>query len=149
MNIKLNAELTSITTKDRAQCAAEWVKLTGVTPGQHLSTPFLRKAISFERQCKVLGGHSAATRRELGRHIKGKPATPNDVNRTEASSAGRALLAGNQLVREWNGRVYRVLVLDDGFELDGRTYRSLSAVARHITGAAWSGPRFFGLKRAS
>ena len=60
-----------------------------------------------------------------------------------------ALSPGNQLVREWNGRIYRVLVLDDGFELDGRRYRSLSAVARHITGAAWSGPRFFGLKKVS
>ena len=56
-----------------------------------------------------------------------------------------ALQPGARLVREWNGRAYIVEVTDDGFLLDDKLYRSLSAIARAITGAHWSGPRFFGL----
>jgi hypothetical protein len=52
---------------------------------------------------------------------------------------------GAHLVREWNGRTYQVEVLNDGYRMDGRTWPSLSAIAKHITGTTWSGPRFFGL----
>jgi hypothetical protein len=52
---------------------------------------------------------------------------------------------GTRLVREWNGRSHFVDVSEDGFVFDGKTYRSLSAIAKRITGAHWSGPRFFGL----
>src|SRR5262249_59794598 len=62
--------------------------------------------------------------------------------------AGPELQAGARLVREWQGRTYEVLVLDEGFSWQGRHYRSLSAVARTITGTAWSGPLFFGLKES-
>ena len=56
------------------------------------------------------------------------------------------LKPGTRLVREWQGRTYDVLVLDDGFSWQGMSYRSLSALAGKITGTAWSGPLFFGLK---
>ena len=56
------------------------------------------------------------------------------------------LAPGSQLVREWQGRTYRVIVLPDGFECDGVRYRSLTAITREITGTAWSGPLFFGLR---
>jgi hypothetical protein len=56
------------------------------------------------------------------------------------------LKPGTRLVREWQGRTYEVLVLDGGFSWQGASYRSLSAVARKITGTPWSGPLFFGLK---
>jgi hypothetical protein len=57
------------------------------------------------------------------------------------------LKSGARLVREWRGRTHEVLVLDDGFSWQGTHYRSLSAVARKITGTRWSGPLFFGLKQ--
>jgi Protein of unknown function (DUF2924) len=56
------------------------------------------------------------------------------------------LKPGARLVREWRGRTHTVMALDDGFEFEGRLYRSLTQIAREITGAHWSGPRFFGLK---
>src|SRR5213075_2363557 len=56
------------------------------------------------------------------------------------------LKSGTRLIREWQGRIYDVLVLDDGFSWQNTHYRSLSALARKITGTAWSGPLFFGLK---
>ena len=59
------------------------------------------------------------------------------------------LKTGTTLVRQWHGHTYAVLVRDDGFEYEGQPYRSLSVIAKRITGAHWSGPRFFGLtKRA-
>ncbi|MCO6419845.1 DUF2924 domain-containing protein [Siccirubricoccus sp. KC 17139] len=54
---------------------------------------------------------------------------------------------GSMLLREWHGRTYTVLALEDGFGMAGQRFASLSEVARHITGAHWSGPRFFGLRR--
>jgi hypothetical protein len=60
--------------------------------------------------------------------------------------ARRELKPGTRLMREWQGRTYEVLVLDDGFSWQNTRYRSLSAIARKITGTAWSGPLFFGLK---
>src|SRR6266851_5171085 len=57
------------------------------------------------------------------------------------------LKPGTRLMREWQGRTYEVVVLDDGFSWQGAQYRSLSAIARKITGTAWSGPLFFGLKQ--
>jgi hypothetical protein len=55
--------------------------------------------------------------------------------------------AGSTLLREWHGRTYTVLALDDGFEMAGKRFASLSEIARQITGTHWSGPRFFGLRR--
>lgn len=60
-----------------------------------------------------------------------------------------SLKTGTRLVRSWNGKSYHVLVCDDGFEFNERHYTSLSHIAREITNAHWSGPRFFGLKKRS
>ena len=119
---------------DRSQCLNAWIAMTGVEPGSRLSARFMRKALIFELQCKHLGGHSAAVRRQLRAGVE------------SSAQPTPGLSLGSQLVREWNGRVYRVDVTADGFEMDGQAYSSLSAVARRITGAEWSGPRFFGLK---
>lgn len=123
---------------DRTRCKTAWAKLTGHLPGAGLSTKFLRRALAFEAQCKERGGHRPVVRRQLrlhaGKTSQGIRATP-------------ALAQGTQLVREWNGRIYRVCVTGDGFELDGQSFTSLSAVAKQITGANWSGPRFFGMVR--
>jgi hypothetical protein len=96
----------------------------------------MEKAIAHETQCKALGGLPAQTRRALAQIAKGKT--------VHAAQAGLAK-AGTHLVREWNGRSYQVEVVEGGFRMDGKDWKSLSAIAKHITGATWSGPRFFGL----
>lgn len=63
-----------------------------------------------------------------------------------AMASDRSLKPGSQLVRHWHDKVYTVTVLDQGFEFEGQLYSSLTPIARQITGAAWSGPRFFGFK---
>jgi hypothetical protein len=74
------------------------------------------------------------------------PETPQGATR---KAAGAFVKPGTRLVREWNGQTHTVLVHADGVEWRGKRYRSLSIVAREITGAHWSGPRFFGLTRLS
>ncbi|MEM7472554.1 MAG: DUF2924 domain-containing protein [Pseudomonadota bacterium] len=129
--------MTDIEEWDRAKCLEAWCKLTGAEPTERLSTRFLRQALVFEAQCKELGGHSSAVKRSLKANA--------NVRGTSKANPAVTLSCGTQLVREWNGRIYRVNVSADGFEMDGRSFNSLSAVAKQITGAQWSGPRFFGL----
>src|SRR5204862_1884723 len=78
------------------------------------------------------------------------PAPPNGTAVQQTGTANRLprpeLKPGTRLIREWQGRTYDVLVIDDGFSWQNTRYRSLSAIARKITGTAWSGPLFFGLK---
>lgn len=135
MTAKLGAAIEDIETWDRSRCQDVWIAKTGAASGSRLSLRLLRKALIFELQCKELGGHSAAIRRQMRAGTKSTPAS------------AQTLTPGTQLVREWNGRVYRVKVTTDGFEMDGQRYSSLSAVAKRITGAEWSGPRFFGLNK--
>lgn len=131
-----------ITKWGKAEFADGWLKLTGTVVGRHPSPTFLRRALAFETQCKALGGHSAAVKQQLRGMMK------NNLERGTPAPSKPTLTTGTQLVREWNGRIYRVLVTDDGFEMDGQSYRSLSAIAKRITGAGWSGPRFFGLNKS-
>ena len=128
--------LTALETADRADLLDHWRDLIGAPPPKNLSLPFLRRAIAFELQCQVRGGPKA-------RMIE-------DLNRIAAGSASRAsvgtrLRTGAKLIREWQGRTWTVEVIDGGFLMGGERYVSLSAIARKITGARWSGPRFFGL----
>ena len=128
----------------RIELVELWSTTHGRSPPKHLSTKFLRRALAYEIQCKQIGGLSAETRRALRAALK------HNGPSNSGSSGPPVLSAGTQLVREWNGRTYRVDVLDNGFRLDGNLYPSISAIARKITGTKWSGPRFFGLvKRKS
>lgn len=135
-------DLETIASMERPECIAAWVRQFGQLPPKHVSTQFMRKALAYEEQVRRFGGHSSAVRKALKAALKErKPGNEPAPARTPAVQ----LRPGTHLVREWNGRTYQVEVLDNGFRLDGRTYRSLSAIARKITGAHWSGPRFFGL----
>jgi len=121
----------------RAACAEDLAAMPGITVPLRLRAETLRRLLTYETQVRALGGVTAGERRALRLVASGK--SVGDV-------AGQAS-AGTHLVREWNGRTYRAEVTDNGVLLDGTTYSSLSAVAKRITGAAWSGPRFFGLTR--
>ena len=121
----------------------EWRRLQRAPPPMRLSRDLLIRGISYRLQEKACGGLSKAVVRKLEtlsadpRHRdKSKPAPPI------------SLKPGVRLVREWRGRTHLVLICADGVEWRGRRYPSLSAVAREITGARWSGPRFFGLSKA-
>jgi Protein of unknown function (DUF2924) len=116
----------------------DWETAFGSPPPPFLSVRFMTRALSYDAQCRANGGLPAQTRRQL-RQIA------NGGSRSTTVTSTASLQSGSHLVREWNGRTYQVEVLPEGYCLDGRTWASLSAIARHITGAHWSGPRFFGL----
>lgn len=111
------------------------------SPAPDLGPDLLRRGIAWRMQERTAGKLSPATRREIDRMI-----ARLNAGEEPAKSGAAKLKPGTRLIRSWGGTVHQVLVLEDGFEHEGGHYRSLSQIARAITGAHWSGPRFFGLK---
>ena len=123
---------------DFASLRRVWEQTFGAAPPRSLSRVFLGRVLLHERQCRTHGWHSATTRRILAAMVNGTPGNG-------AAAPAGSVSAGTHLVREWNGRTYQVEVLDNGYRFDGKTYPSLTAITKRITGTHWSGPRFFGL----
>ena len=134
--VALSADLDALASLKRCELVARWRTTANARPRKHLSAPFMIKAIGFEVQCKAFGYSSKSTERPLKAIARG------DVAKTKLAAF---IKPGTHLMREWNGRTYQVEATKEGYVLDGTMYRSLSAIAKKITGAHWSGPRFFGL----
>src|SRR3984893_9992201 len=117
----------------------EWRRLHRMPPPMRLSRELLIRGIIYQLQERAYGGLSKAAARKLER------ASADPLGRGAAKPAPPiSLMPGTRLVREWRGVTHMVLIHADGIEWRGQRYRSLSLVARKITGARWSGPRFFG-----
>ena len=121
----------------------EWWRLYQTPPPRRLSRDLLIRGIAYKLQENAHGGLSKATQRRLRTLAK----TFAQTGRV-APGRGPRLRPGARLVRQWRGRTYVVTVTETGFEYTGKQYRSLSSIARRITGAHWSGPRFFGVQGA-
>jgi hypothetical protein len=119
----------------------QWRVLYKAEASPHLSRELLLRAVAYRMQELALGGLRPPRQRQLRQFAQ-------QLNESQEGRIRRRpeLKPGTRLVREWQGRTYEVLVLDDGLSWQGTSYRSLSALARKITGTAWSGPLFFGLK---
>jgi hypothetical protein len=126
---------------DIGELRQQWRSLYKAEAPRHLSRELLVRAIAYRMQELAGGGLRPEPQRQLRRIAQ-------QFKETGAATirARPELKPGTRLMREWQGRSYEVLVLDDGFSWQGTHYRSLSAIARKITGTAWSGPLFFGLK---
>jgi Protein of unknown function (DUF2924) len=116
----------------------EWARCHGA-PAPSLASDLMRLGIAYKLQEKKKGGLSRESKRLLRQAI----AVARQDN--AAATSPRRLTPGTRLVRDWHGTGHTVTVLDDGFEYDGRTWRSLTAIAEAITGTHRNGPRFFGL----
>jgi hypothetical protein len=138
---ELAAAIANLHQLDRTALGAHWRTLYGSAAPRRLAKPLLIGAVAYGLQERALGGLAASTRRRLGVAAAEKHIKPAPVRRT--------LTAGTTLLREWHGEHHQVTVLEDtGVEYRGQRYRSLSEVARQITGCRWSGPRFFGCRQA-
>jgi hypothetical protein len=104
-----------------------------------LSADLVRRCVAHRLQEAAMGGCSRQTARKLAAAASRQDATPETAV---------SLKTGTTLVREWHGRTYTVRVLEDGLLYADKRYASLTGIAREITGAAWSGPRFFGVAGA-
>jgi hypothetical protein len=118
----------------------EWARCHGAPP-PNLSADLLRLGIAHRLQEKRHGGISRETRRIIMQ--TSRSATVG--NEQPALPPQRKLTPGTRLVRDWHGTGHTVTVLEQGFEYDGQVWRSLTAIAKAITGTHRNGPRFFGL----
>ena len=124
-----------------AELRAAWEEDLGRSPPARASAGWMRSVLAYRIQGQEGPRLSNATKRELERIARAL-----EKDRGHQPKPTRQVKAGTKLLREWNGVVHEVLVLDDGAEYRGTRYPSLTAVAKEITGAHWSGPWFFGLK---
>lgn len=135
---KIDAELKTLVAMSPVQLRQSFLDLSGVDM-PHASPSLLRHLIAHQLQEKALGKLPSCIERELDKLGGNK-----DVTAPTTSRRG-PIQPGTRFVREWNGRTIAVTATEGGFEWDSDTYRSLSEIARKVTGAHWSGPRFFGL----
>jgi hypothetical protein len=127
-------DVAVLDTRERDALIAAWRRTLKTPPPKGISRRLLVQILTYEAQVQQRGGLKPAVRRRLARWATGRAQAPSP-----------RLRPGARLVREWNGVSHVVDVTEAGLVWRGRRYRSLSAVARAITGTRWSGPRFFGL----
>lgn len=135
---KLRARLAELNGMSRGQLSIEWRRAFRTTPPE-LTRDLMVRFIAWQLQVKVNGNLPRSAAKLLDTISAGGDAGADD--------AAAKLKPGTRIVREWNGRLLCVHVIDAGFSFEDRCYGSLSEIAREVTGARWSGPRFFGLKR--
>ena len=124
-----------------AQIRKRWADLMGTDPGR-LGRQYLMRRLAYRVQELAYGGLSPQARKQIDAVADGKTrsASPSKTKKT-------ILMPGTRLLREWHGDRYEVIVEADGFRYNGKVYRSLTAVAKAITGSHRSGSLFFGIKR--
>src|SRR6201988_3542232 len=136
----LASEIASLLKLGIDELRERWKAMFGKAPSRDISRSFLTRAIAYRLQENSFAGLKPSTRRELAH---------DGANESSlAAEPSRIVRPGAVLVREWRGISHQVSVLEKGFCFRGKRYRSLSGVAREITGTRWSGPLFFGLKRS-
>ena len=133
-------ELAGLSALDRKELVEKWRSLYKTGPPVGSQNKFLLYAVAHRMQEKALGGLKPATRRFLE-----KAAEDNALRQQMLPVI--SMKTGTRLLREWHGVTYEVIIMEDGMQCNGKRYRSLSEVARAITGTRWSGPLFFGLKK--
>ncbi len=137
----VEAELARLATAPIAELRKRYRELFRTDPPNAFGPDLLRRSVAQRIQEKAYGGLPGPTKRLLDQLVKAMAAKPN--GRLELP---RRIKPGSELVRTWKGKTYRVVVRQDGFAYDGKTYASLSEIASLIAGTNWNGPRFFGLR---
>jgi len=136
----LAREIASLSALDPTALKQLWATLCGAAPPPGLNRPLLIRALAYRLQERALGALKPATRRLLLQFS-------DEAEAAVPARPSGSVSPGTVLVREWHGTSHRVTVLETACAWRGKRYRSLSEVARAITGTRWSGPRFFGLGR--
>ena len=127
---------------DLGHLRLQWRNVFSRNAPPHLTKPLLSRILAYRLQADAYGDLDPDIRRAL----KGvRRSAAAGLDKSGSLGSARRIKPGSVLVREWSGHLHRVIAIDGGFVWDGETYRSLSHVARAITGVRWNGPRFFGL----
>ena len=138
---ELDRKLVELSSMRPAQLRALW-RDCWRRPAPEIGPDLLRRGIAWKLQSRVHGDVPTSVAKTMGLDAE-------RLRRGEEVVAANFLRPGSRLVREWRGKTYHVIVLDDGFEHEGRRYTSLTQIASAITGVHWSGPVFFGVKKRS
>jgi Protein of unknown function (DUF2924) len=137
----LEQKVARISQLETAALQETWEAVFRSRPSPSIARGFMIRALAYRLQEKALGALKPSASRILDRAAEGQSSFE------PRRAPTRRTAAGTVLIREWRGVTHRVTVLDSDVVYRGRRYKSLSEVARLITGAHWSGPMFFGLKR--
>ena len=138
---EVDRQIAELLDRSTSELRFAWRQLYRTGPPQGLSRDLLIRALAHQLQEHAAGGASRAMRRRL-------QTLAGEFEKKSASfDPGIVPKTGTTLVRQWRGHAHTVLVRGDGFEYEGQHYRSLTVIAERITGAHWSGPRFFGLTK--
>jgi hypothetical protein len=141
----VEAEIARLRGLDTKVLRARWRTSFGQDAPAHVARHLLFAMLAYRLQAEAMGELDAETVRFL-KQVDLAPSKEAAVPLTQAFERRTRLSPGTVLTREWGGQHHRVMVLEEGFVCEGRTYRSLSEIAKLITGTKWNGPRFFGLR---
>jgi hypothetical protein len=141
-NKEFEAEIRRLPDLSLEDLRARWKALFGHPAPLSLRRRFLARAVAYQMQVRAHGGLSASTQKRLQAIATGVRQGSLDV-----AGIARTIRPGAQMLRQWKDQTHTVTALSDGFEWNGKTYKSLSAVAKKITGTNWNGYVFFGIKR--
>lgn len=139
-NARLADEIAALADIPYGDLQTTWRRHFRYPAPKKLSRALLELGIAWKIQERAHGGLSTANRRKLD-----ELARTLSTNANLAQPRTIALKPGARIVRDWGGQTHEILVTEDGFVWRGKTWASLSVIAREITGTRWSGPRFFGL----
>ncbi len=143
MSEALSRQLVELESASPTELRVRWERAHRHPAPKRASRDLLLRAVAYHIQEQAGGGLSKATVKRLA-HL----ANPKSNDGRPPRPAPPRLRPGTRLVREWRGAVHQVTVGEDGFDYRGARYASLSRIAREITGTRWSGPLFFGLRKA-
>ena len=146
MSIALEEEIASLPALSKAELLTRWRERLKQPPPSHLNKPILVPLLAYRLQEQAFGSLRPAYKRRLRELAESFEQNPNRPPKAVSSSA--RIKPGTRLIRQWDGQTHQVTVAEAGFEYKGERYKSLSEIARLITGTRWSGPLFFGLKQS-
>jgi len=141
LSTSVDDQLKGLPGMSREDLQSLWTKLFGKPPSPALRRENLIPILAYRLQERAFGGLKAAVVKRLRQIALGES--------TGRRAPDIRVKPGTRIVREWQGELHEVSVLAEGYEYNGQTWRSLSEIARAITGTRWSGPAFFGIRRRS
>jgi hypothetical protein len=141
---RLEREIAVLPNLNISQLQAKWRQSLKQDPPPHVRKQLLVPLLAYKLQELAFGGLKPQIRRELEK--LGASYRRDPQRKVSRNASAQRIKPGTRLLRQWNGNTHQVTVIENGFEYAGERYKSLSVIARLITGTRWSGPAFFGLK---
>jgi hypothetical protein len=141
MPMEISTKIQELPHLPKPKLLALWQEMFAKPAHPRLRRNLMIPILAYRLQEQAYGGLKPSTRKRLQ-----KLATQLEQNQKAPLALAPQLKAGTRLLRQWQGEMHEVLVVDEGFEYRGKRYESLSEIARQVTGTRWSGPLFFGLK---